>query len=105
MALGCLVLQALIGDAQLVLHLTPLFLIVSLLLSGHYVAEDRIVEARLALRPRPRRAPRAPRPAGRERGHGPHSVHVPSSGGRLGACVSARGRPAPGRAGRWLGAR
>jgi len=66
MALGCLVLQALIGDAQLVLHLTPLFLIVSLLLSGHYVAEDRIVEARLALRPRPRRAPRAPRPAGRE---------------------------------------
>ena len=51
MALGCLVLQAVTGDAQIALHLTPLFLLVSLLVSGHYVAEDRIVEAWLAARP------------------------------------------------------
>jgi hypothetical protein len=59
MALGCLVLQAWTGETQLALHLTPLFLLVSLLLSGHYVAEDRIVEvilARRILRTRVRRA-------------------------------------------------
>ena len=59
MALGCLVLQAVTGDTQLALHLTPLFLLVSLLLSGHYVAEDRIVEAWLASRPPAARARRA----------------------------------------------
>jgi hypothetical protein len=59
LGLGCLAVQAITGETQLVLHLTPLFLLVSLLLSGHYVAEDRIVEAWLAARPhraRPRRA-------------------------------------------------
>jgi hypothetical protein len=59
MALGCMVVQAATGETQLALHLTPLFLLVSLLLSGHYVAEDRIVEAWLASRrpaPRIRRA-------------------------------------------------
>jgi hypothetical protein len=52
MAVGCVVAQALTGETQLALHLTPLFLLVSLLLSGHYVAEDRIVEAWLARRPK-----------------------------------------------------
>src|SRR3954468_16205006 len=51
LALGCVLLQGLTGETQLALHLTPLFLLVSLLLSGHYVAEDRIVEAWLARRP------------------------------------------------------
>jgi heme A synthase len=59
MALGCLVLQAVTGETQLVLHLTPLFLLVSLLLSGHYVAEERIVAAWLALRPPATRGRRA----------------------------------------------
>lgn len=59
MALGCLVVQALTGETQLALHLTPLFVLVSLLLSGHYVAEDRIVEAWLACRPPAPRVRRA----------------------------------------------
>ena len=37
------VLQAVTGVGQLVLYLTPLFLIAALLLSGHYLGEDRIV--------------------------------------------------------------
>ena len=49
--MACLVVQAATGETQLVLHLTPLFVLVSLLLSGHYVAEDRIVEAWLAAQP------------------------------------------------------
>ena len=55
LALGCLVVQALTGDMQLAFHLTPLFLLVSLLLSGHYVAEDHIVAGWLAARPPARR--------------------------------------------------
>ena len=43
LSLVCLVLQALTGIPELVLYLTPLFLIAALLLSGHYVAEERIV--------------------------------------------------------------
>ena len=42
---ACLVLQGLVGNPELVLYLTPLFLIAALLLSGHYVAEDAIVAA------------------------------------------------------------
>ena len=37
------VLQAVTGVGQLVLYLTPLFLIAALLLSGHYLGEERIV--------------------------------------------------------------
>jgi hypothetical protein len=42
---ACLVLQGITGNPELVLYLTPLFLIAALLLSGHYVAEDAIVAA------------------------------------------------------------
>jgi hypothetical protein len=59
MAAGCLVLQALVGDPQLTLHLTHLFVLVALLLSGHYVAEDRIVEGWMASRPPAARVRRA----------------------------------------------
>jgi hypothetical protein len=43
LAVVCVVLQALTGVGQLALYLTPLFLIAALLLSGHYLGEDRIV--------------------------------------------------------------
>ena len=39
----CLLAQGLTGVPELTLYLTPLFLIATLLLSGHYVAEDAIV--------------------------------------------------------------
>ncbi len=45
LSLVCVVLQALTGIPELVLYLTPLFLIAALLFSGHYVAEARIVAA------------------------------------------------------------
>jgi hypothetical protein len=54
LSLACVSLQAVTGINDLVLYLTPLFLIAALLLSGHYVAEERIVAAW-----RGRRAPRA----------------------------------------------
>ena len=44
LATACVVVQAITGDDHLALYLTPLFVIAALLLSGHYVAEDRIVE-------------------------------------------------------------
>jgi hypothetical protein len=53
LSLACVSLQAVTGITDLVLYLTPLFLIAALLLSGHYVAEERIVAAW-----RGRRAPR-----------------------------------------------
>ena len=49
------VLQAVTGVGQLALYLTPLFLIAALLLSGHYLGEDRIV-ARWRARSRPPQA-------------------------------------------------
>lgn len=48
---ACLVLQGITGNPELVLYLTPLFLIAALLLSGHYVAEDAIVAAWRGRRP------------------------------------------------------
>src|ERR687893_616541 len=58
LAVACAAVQALTGIPELVLYLTPLFLIAALLLSGHYVAEDRIVAAwRARRRPLLRRAP------------------------------------------------
>jgi hypothetical protein len=53
LALASVLLQAVTGVTELALYLTPLFLIAALLLSGHYVAEDRIVAGW--------RGPRAPR--------------------------------------------
>ena len=61
LAVVCAGLQALTGIAYLVLYATPLFLIVALLLSGHYVGEERLVaivravRARLRVRPLPAR--------------------------------------------------
>jgi hypothetical protein len=43
LALVCAALQAVTGVGQLALYLTPLFVIGALLLSGRYIAEDRIV--------------------------------------------------------------
>jgi hypothetical protein len=43
LAAACAVLQALTGISDLVLTLTPLFLIAALLLSGRYIGEERIV--------------------------------------------------------------
>jgi hypothetical protein len=53
----CLVVQGLTGISELTLYLTPLFLIAALLLSGHYVGEDRIVRAWRGLRRAARRLP------------------------------------------------
>jgi len=57
LALACALLQAVSGDAQLVLHLTPLFLIGGLLLAGRYVGEERIVARWRAAVARVRRRP------------------------------------------------
>ncbi len=62
LAVVCAAVQALTGIPELVLYLTPLFLIAAVLLSGHYVAEDRIVAAwRAARRLFARRVPTPPR--------------------------------------------
>jgi hypothetical protein len=42
-ALAAAVVQAVSGMSELVLYLTPLFLIAALLLCGRYVAEEKIV--------------------------------------------------------------
>jgi hypothetical protein len=47
--------QGMSGITELALFLTPLFLIAALLLSGHYIAEDRIVRHRTRTAPRPKR--------------------------------------------------
>jgi len=53
--------QGISGIRDLTLYLTPLFLLAALLLSGRYIAEDRIVRRWRATRP----APRARRETGR----------------------------------------
>ena len=65
LAVACAAVQALTGIPELVLYLTPLFLIAALLLSGHYVAEDRIVAAWRTCRRRllSGRVPARPRPS------------------------------------------
>jgi hypothetical protein len=63
LAVVCVVLQAITGVGQLALYLTPLFLIAALLLSGHYIGEDRIVARwRAAVPRRPRRRAQRWRP-------------------------------------------
>ena len=77
------VLQAVTGVGQLVLYLTPLFLLAALLLSGHYLGEDRIVAHwRAAAAPRAtRRAqrwrPRAVLPVRSVFEHGSFGVRGP----------------------------
>jgi hypothetical protein len=64
LAAACAVLQAITGISDLVLTLTPLFLIAALLLSGRYIGEEKIV-ARwhgAARRPAPRRRTQRWRP-------------------------------------------
>jgi len=61
--------QGVSGFRELALYLTPLFLIAALLLSGRYIAEDRIVRRWRGTRP-------APRPR-RERGRWPAVTAVP----------------------------
>ena len=46
--------QGVSGIRDLTLYLTPLFLITALLLSGRYIAEDRIVRRWRGTRPTPR---------------------------------------------------
>jgi hypothetical protein len=53
LALACALIQAMTGDVQLVLHLTPVFLLGGLLLAGRYVGEDRIVARWRAATARP----------------------------------------------------
>jgi hypothetical protein len=61
--------QGVSGVSELALYLTPLFLIATLLLSGRYIAEDRIVRRWRAAHP-------APRPR-RERGRWPALATLP----------------------------
>jgi hypothetical protein len=46
--------QGMSGVTELALYLTPLFLLAALLLSGRYIAEDRIVRRWRGTRPSPR---------------------------------------------------
>jgi hypothetical protein len=83
LAVVCVVLQAVTGIGQLALYLTPLFLLAALLLSGHYLGEDRIVARwRAAAAPRPRRGtqrwrPRAVLPLRSVFDHGSFGVRGP----------------------------
>jgi hypothetical protein len=61
LAVLCASAQALTGVSELALYLTPLFLIGGLVLSGHYVGEDRIVARWRAATSRPPRRYREPR--------------------------------------------
>jgi hypothetical protein len=78
--------QGMSGMTDLVLFLTPLFLIAALLLSGRYIAEDRIVRRwRAARAPRARRARSRWRPV----------VETPSRSRLLHGPRPQRGPPAP----------
>ena len=61
--------QGMSGIKELALYLTPLFLIAALLLSGRYIAEDRIVRRWRGTRPAARQR--------RERGRWPAVAAVP----------------------------
>ena len=63
LAIVAVVLQGLTGMDQLALTLTPLFLLAALLLSGHFLGEDRIVARwRASAPPRSRRRAQRWRP-------------------------------------------
>lgn len=67
LALASSLVQAITGIEELVLHLTPLFLVVALLLSGHYVGQERLIAALQAYRAPAQRPLPARRPVRRER--------------------------------------
>jgi hypothetical protein len=62
LAAACAALQAVTGISDLVLTLTPLFLIAALLLSGRYIGEERIVARWHSATRVPRRCAQAWRP-------------------------------------------
>jgi hypothetical protein len=55
LAVICAGAQALLGEPELALYLTPLFLIGGMLLAGRYVGEERLVARLRAARSRPGR--------------------------------------------------
>jgi hypothetical protein len=92
LAAACAVVQALTGVAELTLYLTPLFLIGALLLSGHYIGEERILArwrgatVRRASRrrterwrPRPVRVLRSVYEQGSFGVRGPPALHAPAA--------------------------
>ncbi len=78
--------QGVSGIRELALYLTPLFLLAALLLSGRYIAEDRIVRRWRGTRP-------APRPR-REPGRWPVVAAVPPPSRLDGRPRPQRGPPA-----------
>ena len=78
--------QGLSGVSELTLYLTPVFLLAALLLSGRYIAEDRIVRRWRGARPRPR--------VRRERGRWPVLAAVPPPSRLDGRPRPQRGPPA-----------
>jgi hypothetical protein len=86
MALLVALAQGVSGFRELTLYLTPLFMLAGLLLSGRYIAEDRIVRRWRSARP-------APRPR-RERGRWPVIAAVPPLSRLDGRPRPQRGPPA-----------
>jgi hypothetical protein len=79
--------QGVSGVSELALCMTPAFLLAALLLSGRYIAEDRIVRRWRGAQPRPR--------ARRERGRWPAFAPVPPMSRLDGRPRPQRGPPAP----------
>ena len=78
--------QGVSGIRELTLYLTPLFLLAALLLSGRYIAEDRIVRRWRGTRAKPRTR--------RERGRWPALAPVPPMSRLDGRPRPQRGPPA-----------
>ena len=87
MALLVALAQGVSGIRELTLYLTPLFLLVALLLSGRYIAEERIVR-------RWRGGTRPPARPRRERGSWPLAAAVPPLSRLDGRPRPQRGPPA-----------
>ena len=78
--------QGVSGVSELTLYFTPVFLLAALLLSGRYIAEDRIVRRWRGALPRPRTR--------RERGRWPALASVPPPSRLDGRPRPQRGPPA-----------
>jgi hypothetical protein len=78
--------QGVSGVSELTLYMTPVFLLAALLLSGRYIAEDRIVRRWRAAQPRRRTR--------RERGRWPARAVVPPPSRLDGRPRPQRGPPA-----------
>ena len=78
--------QGISGVSELTLYMTPVFLLAALLLSGRYIAEDRIVSRWRGAQPRPRTR--------RERGRWPMLAAVPPPSRLHGRPRPQRGPPA-----------